>query len=89
VLVRLVGQTALAPSLAGWVLGEKGRVGSIEVLNDDGDVIATTGREVSVGGGETNPTEVGGAAASDGWARELSGDQIPERCGSLYWLVSP
>lgn len=47
------------------------------------------GDEVRLGGGETRPVEVGGTAEAEQWASELTGLDIPERCGDLYWIVSP
>ena len=42
-----------------------------------------------LGGGETNPLEVGGTEQAERHATELTGLDIPERCGDLYWLVAP
>jgi hypothetical protein len=61
----------------------------VQVLNEDGKVIGTVGETLTVGGGETNPIEVGGNAAADEWAQGLTGQQTPSTCGHLYWLVSP
>lgn len=33
--------------------------------------------------------EVGGTSAAEQWASELTGLDIPERCGDLDWIVSP
>jgi hypothetical protein len=63
--------------------------GGLEILDEDGRVVATEGERLRVGGGETNPVEVGGSAAAERWATNLSGVDIPERCGDLYWIVSP
>ena len=38
---------------------------------------------------EERPSEVGGAAAAERWASELTGLPMPDRCGHLYWIVSP
>jgi len=63
--------------------------GRIEVLDEDGGLVGTEGERLSVAGGEMNPVEVGGAAAAHEWATGMTGGDIPERCGDLYWLVAP
>jgi hypothetical protein len=63
--------------------------GDIEVLDEEGDLVARAGDHIRLGGGETNPLEVGGTAQAEDRATELTGQDIPERCGDLYWLVSP
>jgi hypothetical protein len=63
--------------------------GQIEVLDGDGEIVAMEGERLRVGGGETNPIEVGGSGAAERWATDLTGVDIPERCGDLYWIVSP
>jgi hypothetical protein len=63
--------------------------GNIEVLDEEGDLVARAGDHIRLGGGETNPLEVGGTAQAEDRATELTGQDIPERCGDLYWLVSP
>jgi hypothetical protein len=46
---------------------------------------------VKVGGGGSNPIEApGGSAATDDWATEIVGVEIPEACsGGKYWYVNP
>ncbi|HJS26859.1 MAG TPA: hypothetical protein VJ913_07025 [Actinomycetota bacterium] len=63
--------------------------GRIEVLDDEGHVVAREGERIRFGGGETRPREVDGTADAERHATELSGQDVPERCGDLYWLVSP
>jgi hypothetical protein len=46
------------------------------------------GGRIRAGGGEGRPVEVGGVGAVDDWAEGITGGDIPERCGHLYWLVS-
>ncbi len=50
--------------------------GAIEILSEDGALVAATGRSISIGGGEMD-------------SAELTGQAIPDRCGSHFWLVSP
>jgi len=61
---------------------------AIEVLSEDGRVIGRTGHPIRLGGGEARPTEVGGFAATDAWAKELTGQNAPDRCGHQYWLAT-
>jgi len=63
--------------------------GRIEIVNEAGERIGREGDQVRLGGGETRPVEVGGTAEAEQWASELTGLDIPERCGDLYWIVSP
>ena len=63
--------------------------GQLEVLDESSEVVAREGERLRVGGGETNPREVGGSGAAERWATGLTGVGIPERCGDLYWIVSP
>jgi hypothetical protein len=63
--------------------------GELEVLDENGEVVGREGERLRVGGGETNPIEVGGSGAAERWATDLTGVEIPERCGDLYWIVSP
>ncbi|HEY6567712.1 MAG TPA: hypothetical protein VI341_09360 [Actinomycetota bacterium] len=63
--------------------------GEVEVTDEDGERVGRVGDEVRLGGGEGNPTEMGGSDAAERWASDLAGVDIPERCGDLYWLVSP
>ena len=63
--------------------------GQIEVLDDSGEIVGHEGEPLRVGGGEGRPREMGGEAAAERWASELTGLDIPERCGDLYWIVSP
>jgi len=60
-----------------------------EVLDERGEVVAREGKLLRVGGGETNPIEVAGTAVAERRTSELTGGDIPERCGDPYWLVSP
>jgi hypothetical protein len=39
--------------------------------------------------GDAYPAGIGGEAKAESSATELTGLDIPERCGDLYWLVSP
>jgi hypothetical protein len=61
---------------------------AIEVLSEDGRVIGNTGDRIRLGGGEARPREVGGVAAADAWATELTGQNAPDRCGHQYWLAT-
>jgi hypothetical protein len=75
-----------------WPEGYSARTaqdGRVEVLDEDQAVIGAVGETIEVGGGETNPVEVGGVAAADEWAERLTGGTIPPACGHLYWIVSP
>jgi hypothetical protein len=63
--------------------------GGIQVTTDDGSLVGREGSPVRLGGGETRPDEVGGAGAAEAWASDLTGEQMPDRCGDLYWVVSP
>jgi hypothetical protein len=72
----------------GYRASRDGR-GGIQVTTDDGSLVGSEGASVRLGGGETRPDEVGGAAAAEAWASDLTGEQMPDRCGDLYWIVSP
>jgi len=74
-----------------WPEGYTARAaeGRLEVLDENGEVVGRVGEPLLVGGGEANPIEVGGTAEAERWASELTGLDIPERCGDLYWIVSP
>jgi hypothetical protein len=74
-----------------WPEGYNARFvnGRLEVLDENGDTVAHNGERLQVGGGESRPIEVGGSRAAERWATDLTGMDIPERCGDLYWLVSP
>jgi hypothetical protein len=63
--------------------------GRIEILDEEGDLVAREGEQIHVGGGERNPLEIGGTAEAERYASEATGQDIPERCGDLYWLVAP
>jgi hypothetical protein len=63
--------------------------GQLEVRDESGKVVAKEGERLRIGGGEGNPLEIGGTGAADSWATDLTGVDIPERCGDLYWIVSP
>ena len=58
------------------------------MVDEHGDVLGREGDALRVGGGEMNPLEIA-AAEAERWASELTGLDIPERCGDLYWIVSP
>jgi hypothetical protein len=74
-----------------WPEGYAARIaeGQIEVVDAAGKLVGRESEQVQLGGGEGNPIEMGGAAEAERWASELTGVDIPERCGDLYWLVSP
>lgn len=74
-----------------WPEGYTARTagGRIQVLDGDAEVVGDVGDRLQFGGGESNPIEVGGTAAAEGWASELTGVDIPEKCGDLYWIVAP
>jgi hypothetical protein len=61
----------------------------IRVLDRAGEVVGVDGGSIRVGGGEGRPIEMGGGDEADRWAEGLTGGDIPERCGHLYWIVSP
>jgi hypothetical protein len=63
--------------------------GLIRVLDRAGEVVGVDGGSIRVGGGEGRPIEMGGGDEADRWAEGLTGGDIPERCGHLYWIVSP
>jgi hypothetical protein len=65
------------------VEGQKG------VVDESGHLIAREGIQGRFVGGEAGPGNVGGAAKAERWASGLTGSDIPERCGDLYWIVSP
>jgi hypothetical protein len=74
-----------------WPEGYSNRTaqGRVEVRDSTGKLIGREGEEMSLGGGESRPSETGGPQAAEEWATGLTGMDIPERCGDLYWLVSP
>lgn len=74
-----------------WPDGYRAQIESdqLEVVDEDGAVVGREGERIRLGGGETRPREVGGTAAAERWASELTGLQMPDRCGDLYWIVSP
>jgi hypothetical protein len=74
-----------------WPEGYTARTtdGQLVVLDENGKVVGRVGEPLRVGGGERNPIEMGGDAAAERYATELTGLDIPERCGDRYWLVSP
>src|SRR3954451_90372 len=45
--------------------------GRLEVSDQNGKLVGRDGDEVSLGGGEGNPTDMGGAANAEAWATEL------------------
>jgi len=63
--------------------------GRLEVRDGDGGPVTREGERVTLGGGEVNPVEVGGSTASTRYATEQAGQVVPDRCGDLFWLVSP
>jgi hypothetical protein len=77
--------------LALWPEGYRAerRDGLIHVRDGSDAVIATEGRPLLLGGGEGRGIEVGGTEAVDAWARDLTGQTVPKRCGHLYLIVSP
>lgn len=54
--------------------------GRIDVVDPSGALVAREGGPVRFGGGERR----GERAATD-----LTGQDVPDRCGDLFWLVSP
>jgi hypothetical protein len=74
-----------------WPRGDLAHVvdGRVEVSDKDGHFVGRVGDEIELGGGEGRPTEVGGPTAAERWATDLTGVDIPERCGDLYWIVAP
>ncbi|HEY2802438.1 MAG TPA: hypothetical protein VGJ67_00800 [Actinomycetota bacterium] len=73
-----------------WPEGYEARLvnGRVEVSDQNGKLVGRDGDEVSLGGGESRSSEVGGAAAAEKWATDLTGGDIPERCGDQYWIVA-
>ena len=63
--------------------------GAIEILDEEDDLVAREGDQIRLGGGERRPIEIGGTAEAERNASELTGADIPERCGDLFWLVAP
>ena len=61
----------------------------LRVFDENGDLVGQAGASIRLGGGEMRPREVGGATAAERRASELTGLDMPDRCGNLYWLVSP
>jgi len=72
----------------GYRASRDGR-GGIQVTTDDGSLVGSEGASVRLGGGETRPDEVGDSDAAEAWASDLTGEQMPDRRGDLYWIVSP
>jgi hypothetical protein len=62
--------------------------GRISIVDESGIVVGVEGQRIVVGGGERRPMEVGGSAASRSSAEEQTDEEIPTRCGAMYWLVS-
>jgi hypothetical protein len=62
--------------------------GRISIVDESGVVVGVEGQRLMVGGGESRPSEVGGPAAGRSWADDVTDEEIPTRCGTLYWLVS-
>jgi hypothetical protein len=56
-------------SLLLWPEGYTARLsdGQLQVLDGDGTIVGREGEPVRLGGGETNPLEVGGAAQAEHW----------------------
>lgn len=63
--------------------------GRLSVLDANAEAVGREGEPLRVGGGEGRPREMGGTEAAERWATELTGMNVPERCGDLYWIVSP
>jgi hypothetical protein len=64
--------------------------GEFTVVDENGQDVTSTSGVVRVGGGEANPIGAGGHNATDEWARNVTGTEIPETCsGGKYWLVNP
>jgi hypothetical protein len=60
--------------------------GGLEVLDEDGRVVATEGERLRVGGGEKRSGRGRRVRAlGDGTDRS----RRPRKCGDLYWIVSP
>jgi hypothetical protein len=75
-LVRTVG-TRILPIWPGGY-GVRGTVGSLEVTDSSGRVVATEGQSVRMGGGEYPVAD----------ARRLMGREEPAACGGRgFWLV--
>lgn len=74
-----------------WPEGYAMRVvdGQLEVVDDVGELVGREGDAISLGGGEGRPVEMGGTGDAEAWATALTGVDIPEHCGDLYWIVSP
>ena len=62
--------------------------GDIAIIDNHGKLVGPVGERVSLGGGQMSPTDVG-ADEAERWASGLTGLDIPERCGDLYWIISP
>jgi hypothetical protein len=60
----------------------------LQIVDGQGDVLATEGEPILAGGGERRASEVGGFAALDEWFAEIGGTTIPRECGDLSWQVS-
>jgi hypothetical protein len=61
----------------------------LRIFGVRGAFVGQAGEPIRLVGGEERPSEVGGAAAAERWASELTGLPMPDRCGDLYWIVSP
>jgi len=61
----------------------------LRVFGAKGALVGQAGEPIRLVGGEERPSEVGGAAAAERWASELTGLPMPDRCGDLYWIVFP
>ena len=60
----------------------------LQIVDGHGEVLATEGEPILVGGGERSASELGGFAALNEWFAGLGGTTIPRECGELGWQVS-
>jgi hypothetical protein len=62
--------------------------GRVRIVDELGHVVASEGSPIVVGGGERRSIEVGGSIANQTGVEDLTDEDIPTRCGDLFWLVS-
>lgn len=60
----------------------------LQIVDGHGEVLASEGEPILVGGGERRASELGGFAALDEWFAGIGGTSIPRACGDLSWQVS-
>jgi hypothetical protein len=60
----------------------------IRIVDELGHIVASEGSPIVAGGGERRSSEVGGSATNRMGVEDLSDEDIPARCGDLFWLVS-